>query len=70
MIRRGNWTREQYVGLKASDRRRAGRKRVEAVVAHLWQLGYRDILHVESRTAITPQNAAKAARGYLYLKKG
>ncbi len=53
-------------GSDAEDKR----KRVEAIVAHLWQLGYRDILHVESRTAITPENAAKAARGHLYLKKG
>ena len=44
------------------------RKRVRAIVEHLWNLGYRDILHVESQTQITPENTAIAAQGHLYVR--
>lgn len=43
------------------------RRRVQAIVEHLWELGYRDILHVESQTRIDPGNAAIAAQGHLYV---
>jgi FkbM family methyltransferase len=44
--------------------------RVKAIVDHLWALGYRNILHVESDTPITPQNAAVAAQGHLHVRPG
>jgi len=46
------------------------RARVRAIVEHLWGLDYRDILHVESRTRITPDNAEIAAQGHLYVQAG
>ena len=51
-------------GADAEDKRR----RVDAIVAFLWEAGYRDILHVESRTRITPDNSPVAARGHLYVQ--
>jgi FkbM family methyltransferase len=44
------------------------RRRVAAIVDHLWGLGYRNISHVESRTQITSDNAAVAAQGHLYVR--
>ncbi len=44
------------------------RQRVQAIVDHLWGLGYRTILHVESKTRITPENTATAAQGHLYVQ--
>jgi FkbM family methyltransferase len=46
------------------------RKRVRAIVEHLWELGYRDILHIESRTRIAPENTEIAAQGHLYAQAG
>ncbi len=46
------------------------RQRVEAIVGFLWEAGYRDIQHVESKQAIRPENAAIAARGHLYVRRG
>lgn len=43
------------------------RNRVQAIVDHLCGLGYVDILHVESRTQITPDNAPVASQGHLYV---
>lgn len=43
-------------------------RRVRAIVDHLWAAGYRNILHVESKLAITPQNAAEASQGHLYAR--
>ena len=51
-------------GSDADDKRR----RVQAIVDHIWPLGYTNIVHVETRTAITPQNAAIAAQGHLYAR--
>lgn len=45
-------------------------KRVRAIVDHLWAHGYRDILHVESKLAITPRNAVEASQGHLYARAG
>ena len=46
------------------------RRRVEAIVAYLWERGYRDIVHVESKLKITPENAARAFQGHLYARAG
>jgi len=34
------------------------RQRVSAIVRHLWELGYRNILHVETQQQITPEKTA------------
>jgi FkbM family methyltransferase len=44
-------------------------RRVTAIVDHLWKLGYRNIQHVESKTAITRENAAIASQGHLYVRR-
>jgi FkbM family methyltransferase len=44
------------------------RDRVAAIVNRLWSVGYRNILHVESRNQITPENTAVAAQGHLYVR--
>lgn len=51
-------------GADAEDKRR----RVNAIVGHLWTLGYRNIVHVESGNGITPENADAAARGHLHVR--
>jgi FkbM family methyltransferase len=43
-------------------------RRVAAIVDYLWAAGYRNILHVETEQAITPENAAVAAQGHLYAR--
>jgi FkbM family methyltransferase len=53
-------------GSDAADKQR----RVHAIVDYLWALDYRSILHVESRQPITPENAAEAAQGHLYARRG
>jgi hypothetical protein len=49
-------------GADADDKR----KRVEAIVEHLWAIGHQDIIHVESKESIHPANAHLAAQGHLY----
>lgn len=44
------------------------RRRVNAIVNHVWALGYRNILHVETGERITPENASTAAQGHLYVR--
>ncbi len=44
------------------------RKNAEAIVACLEELGYRDILHVESGATISSGNSAIAAQGHLYCQ--
>jgi FkbM family methyltransferase len=44
------------------------RRRVLAITQYLWAAGYRDIMHVETGTSITPENAAVAAQGHLYVR--
>ena len=51
-------------GSGAEDKRR----RVAAIVEHLWGLGYRNIFHVETKTQITPDNSAVASQGHLYVR--
>jgi len=43
------------------------RRRVQSIVEHLWEFGYRDILHIESQTRINRSNAAIASQGHLYV---
>jgi len=45
------------------------RKNVAAIVAYLDELGYRDILHVESGSKIGVENSAVAAEGHLYCQQ-
>ena len=52
-------------GVDLADKRR----RVAAIVDFLWDLGYRNILHVESGSSISPQNAGLAAQGHLYSRR-
>ncbi len=51
-------------GVDPADKRR----RVAAIAEFLWNIGYRNILHVETGTSITPENAAIAAQGHLYAR--
>ncbi len=51
-------------GVDLADKRR----RVAAIVEFLWDFGYRNILHVETGTSITPENAAIASRGHLHAR--
>ena len=44
------------------------RRRAQEIVDHLWTLGYKNIVHVETRCTITPQNAAEAVEGHLYAR--
>jgi FkbM family methyltransferase len=44
------------------------RKNVAAIVAYLNELGYTDILHVESGTKIRGDNSGVAAEGHLYCQ--
>jgi len=44
------------------------RRNVAALVDCLNASGYRDILHVESGTKITPANSEVAVEGHLYCK--
>jgi FkbM family methyltransferase len=45
-------------------------ERVKAIVDRLWSLDYRNILHVESRARITPENTPLAREGHLYVRAG
>ena len=51
-------------GADAEDKRR----RVGAIVDHLWALGYRRIFHVETAIEVTPDNSALASQGHLYAR--
>ena len=56
-----------FIEMHGSDRDDK-RRRVQAIVDHLWTFGYTDIVHLESRATITPQNAAIAGEGHLYAR--
>lgn len=43
-------------------------RKATEIVAFLFDLGYRDIIHVESGSRILPGTAATAARGHLYCR--
>ena len=47
---------------------REKRRKVAEIVALLWDLNYRNILHIETGTAITPENASVAIEGHLYCR--
>lgn len=44
------------------------RQKAAAIVDFLQELGYRDILHIESNSKISNSNSALAAQGHLYCK--
>ena len=44
------------------------RRNVAEIVGYLNELGYTDIRHIESTTAITPANSATAAQGHLFCR--
>jgi FkbM family methyltransferase len=47
---------------------REKKRKVGEIVNFLWDAGYREILHVESGTRISPDNSETAARGHLYCR--
>jgi FkbM family methyltransferase len=47
---------------------REKRRKVAEIVAFLWELDYRHIRHVETGTAITPENTSVAMEGHLYCR--
>ena len=53
-------------GANAEDKKR----RVKAIVDFLWEAGYRDIQHIETKQRIEPGNATMAAQGHLYVRRG
>ncbi len=46
------------------------RRRVAAIVDHLWNLGYRDVLHIESGSKVQPGTTDTAKEGHLYATAG
>ena len=47
---------------------REKKRKAAEIVAFLWELNYRRIRHIESGTAITPENTSVAAGGHLYCQ--
>jgi FkbM family methyltransferase len=47
---------------------REKRRKVAEIVAFLWEIHYRSIRHIETGTAITPENSAVAMQGHLYCQ--
>lgn len=47
---------------------REKKRKVAEIVAFLWNIGYRRILHIETGTAITPDNTSVAMEGHLYCQ--
>jgi FkbM family methyltransferase len=47
---------------------REKRRKVDEIVAFLWDLNYQRIRHVETGTTITPENASVAMQGHLYCQ--
>jgi FkbM family methyltransferase len=44
------------------------RRKVAEIVAFLWEINYKRILHIESGTTITPENTSVAMEGHLYCQ--
>jgi hypothetical protein len=44
------------------------RRKVTEIVNYLWDAKYRDIRHVETETALTPENALVGVEGHLYCR--
>ena len=49
---------------------REKKRKVAEIAAFLWELGYRDIRHIESGTQIRPENTLAAVEGHLYCPRG
>ncbi|MBT1159332.1 FkbM family methyltransferase [Aminobacter anthyllidis] len=47
---------------------REKRRKVSEIVAFLWEINYRRILHVETGATITPENTPVAMQGHLYCR--
>ena len=47
---------------------REKRRKVAEIVAFLWEINYRRIRHIETGTAITPENTSVAMEGHLYCR--
>lgn len=47
---------------------REKRRKVAEIVSLLWEVNYRDVLHIEGGTAITPENTSVAMEGHLYCQ--
>ena len=50
------------------DTIREKKRKVAEIIAFLWEVNYRNILHLESGTLITPETSAVAMEGHLYCK--
>jgi FkbM family methyltransferase len=50
------------------DTVREKKRKVSEIVAFLWEINYRHILHIESGTMITPETSAVAMEGHLYCR--
>jgi FkbM family methyltransferase len=44
------------------------KRKVAEIVAFLWEIGYRNIRHIESGALITPENSAVAMQGHLHCR--
>jgi len=42
------------------------KRKVAEIVAFLWDNGYRNIQHIETKSVVTPENAVLAKQGHLY----
>jgi FkbM family methyltransferase len=47
---------------------REKKRKVAEIVEFLWEIGYRSILHIETKTEITPDNTSVAREGHLYCQ--
>jgi hypothetical protein len=47
---------------------REKRRKVAEIVAFLWEINYRRILHIETGTTITPGNTSVAMEGHLHCQ--
>jgi FkbM family methyltransferase len=43
-------------------------RKTAEIVAFLWEIGYRRILHIETGSTITPENTSVAMQGHLYCQ--
>jgi FkbM family methyltransferase len=48
---------------------REKKRKVAEIVAFLWGIKYRHLRHIESGTAITPENTSAAMEGHLYCRQ-
>jgi FkbM family methyltransferase len=50
------------------ETKREKRRKVGEIISFLWEINYRRIFHIESGTAITPENASVAMECHLYCQ--